>query len=92
MIYDTDPYESLSEEECARGNHAYDRPYRGGHSLAERLTFHTCLVCGQVDPVMHPCYLCDEFRPPLRQEVKSYTSPGPDPTQVYVLDCGHKII
>ncbi len=87
-----DPYEAMSPEECARGNHAWGEPFRGGHSLRERLTFHTCEVCRQMDPVMHPCYLCSEFKPPLRQEVRSFTGPGPDPTQVYILECGHHII
>lgn len=53
-------------------------------------------------PTMLGCYLCtrdtggDPHAPdsehPQRTVVDSFTSGGSDPTEIYILECGHKII
>ena len=76
-----------SKDDCARGEHLFLDPHRIGGKLFEK-----CYTCGQVDPMMMDCYLCSEFKSPARQVVRTFVSPGPDPTEVYVLECGHHII
>jgi len=74
-------------EDCARGEHWYAGIGRVGNRMMEQ-----CQTCGQVDTMTMGCYLCSEYKPPAKEVVHTFVSPGPDPTEVYVLECGHHVI
>lgn len=81
------PYPEPTLADCAKGNHDVAPIGRVGNRMMEQ-----CGTCGQVDTRTMECYLCSEFKPPTREIVHTFVAPGPDPTEVYVMDCGHHLI
>lgn len=85
-------YQEDTRLDCEKNPDLHDGPLLRARIGNDYFVHIDCQECGEVVVATMGCYLCDEFRPPIKRVVREFTTPGADPTQAFRLECGHSVI